>query len=181
MTQRIPLTKGQVALVDDADYRWLAQWDWRFSSAGYALRTIYPHNKRRDIQMHRVIMDAQRGQLVDHINGNRLDNRRCNLRLVSRSQNQWNRRKNRKGSSPYKGVSYHRKGWHARIRWHRRRLHLGYYDTPEMAARVYDATARHLFGEYALLNFPRDSVSPDLEALLDRFLATWRAVLELAA
>jgi hypothetical protein len=171
MTRRIPLTQGKVALVDDADYPWLAPWDWRFSSAGYALRTIYPNDQRRHFHLHRVLMNAQRGQLVDHINGNRLDNRRANLRLVTRSQNQWNRRPNAKGSSPYKGVCWHRKGWMSRIRVHERRLHLGYYPTPELAAQVYDAAARRLFGLYAQLNFPHLPPSPALETLLDRRLA----------
>jgi hypothetical protein len=101
MSRVIPLTKGKLAIVDDADYHWLCQWRWVFSSNGYAMRTVTDNGRRRFFQMHRVIMGAQPGQLVDHIDGNRLNNTRDNLRIVTHSQNNWNRKPNR--GHRYKG------------------------------------------------------------------------------
>jgi hypothetical protein len=168
MTRLIPLTKGKVAIVDRDDYDWLCQWRWVFSSNGYAMRTITENGRRRFFQMHRVIMGAQRGQLVDHIDGNRLNNTRDNLRIVTRSQNNWNRRPNK--GHRYKGVYSHARGWHARIRYLNKRIHLGYFDDPVTAARVYDAAALHLFGHFARPNFPDEPVSEDIQAQLLRIL-----------
>jgi hypothetical protein len=168
MTRMIPLTKGRTTIVDDDDYDWLFRWNWVFSSSGYALRTVTENGRRRFFQMHRVIMDAQPGQLVDHIDGNRLNNSRDNLRIVTRSQNNWNRKPNR--GHRYKGVYPHARGWHARIRVNNRRLHLGYFDEACAAARVYDAAAHHFFGHFARPNFPDKPVSLEVQALLLRIL-----------
>jgi hypothetical protein len=166
----MPLTQGRVALVDDADYAYPTQWRWRYDTSGYAVRKVYQAGKLTRIFMHRVILNAQPGQLVDHIDGNRLNNTRANLRIVTPSQNQWNRAKNHSGSSPYKGVSLHTRGWMARVRVYGKRIHLGYFVTPELAARVYDAAALHFFGVYARLNFPDLPIAADTEALLTAIL-----------
>lgn len=91
--KEIPLTNGGVALVDDADHDTLAVYRWNRHTQGYATRTCA--TRRRTIYMHREITGAQRGEEVDHINRNGLDNQRANLRLVTRSVNQGNRGKNR--------------------------------------------------------------------------------------
>ena len=106
--------------------------------------------------LHRWLLDAQPGQLVDHIDGNPLNNRRSNLRLATRSQNQANRRRNRTSRSRYKGVTWHQgqQRWMARIQVNGRRITIGYYADPLQAAYEYDAFARTYFGEYARVNFP---------------------------
>jgi len=104
--------------------------------------------------MHRLIMGNPQGMEVDHINGNGLDNRRCNLRVVTTSQNQANQHA-RRGRSSFKGVFKQRSRWRARIHVQQKGINLGSFLTEEEAARAYDAAALHYFGEHACLNFPR--------------------------
>jgi hypothetical protein len=146
-------------LVDDADYDRLSQFNWLYSPHGYAMRTYTKNKRRYFIQMHREIMNAQPGELVDHIDRDRLNNTRANFRIVDRSQNMWNRNPNKKSAVSYKGVSKHVRGWHVRIRVHGQRIHLGYFDDPRLAAQVYDAAASRLFGEFARINFPEEPLS----------------------
>jgi hypothetical protein len=99
-------------------------------------------------------MDAKPGEIVDHINGNTMDNRRCNLRFATRSQNSGNKRKV-VAKSGFKGVYKKQKvkpRWGAAIRKDGQQHFLGYYDTPEEAAMAYDKMAVDLFGEYACTN-----------------------------
>lgn len=109
--------------------------------------------------MHRLILDAPDGVDVDHINRNKLDNRKANLRLVSRSHNMMNTDLRSTNTSGYKGVSWSQVAgkWEARIRRDERQYFLGLYPTSDDAARAYDAKARELFGDVAVLNFPDDS------------------------
>lgn len=109
--------------------------------------------------MHRVILGVTDPQMqVDHINHDGLDNRRCNLRLATNQQNQFNRRPNLNASSPYRGVS--RVGtddkWEVEIIVDGERTYLGSYYVEELAARVYDVAAVARFGEFANTNFPID-------------------------
>lgn len=173
MPKHIPLTRGQSALVSDADYDWLNQWRWLVVGPGYAGRFEGPKGAHRMVYMHRAVLDAQPGQRVDHINGDRLDNRRENLRLVSGSQNQQNRRLASHSTSGYKGVCWHRgtRKWHTRITVNRKRIHLGYYEDLETAALVYDAAARLFFGEYARPNYPDRPTPPRIAGLLAHVLA----------
>lgn len=177
MSKTIPLTAGRVAVVDDADYEWLSRWKWWFSPGvkikdeGYAARkTTMVNGKRTTIAMHRQIMGAKPGEQVDHVNGDKLDNRRANLRPATRSQNGSNRikfRGRKEGgayTSRFKGVSWNRRygKWYAHIGINRKRFHLGRFDDEIEAAKAYDAKAIELHGKYALLNFPR---SAEREAL----------------
>ena len=161
--REIPLTQGKVAVVDDADYEWLSRYRWMASMAraGYwrAVRWVGTRAKHRAVFMHREIIGAQPGQLVDHRNGDGLDNRRANLRACSSRQNQQNRRGSW-AASGYKGVhQLHRllsKPWVAQIQVEGRSMHLGYFATPEEAAEAYDAAATTHFGDFAYLNFPAE-------------------------
>jgi len=94
--------------------------------------------------------------MIDHINGNGLDDRRANMRTCTNQQNMRNLRKRRSGSSIYKGVYYdkRRRTWYARICHNGKNIHLGTFATEIEAARAYDRAARRLFGEFARLNFP---------------------------
>ena len=154
----IELTQGQVALVDDDDYEWLNQWKWCAHWQGlrwYAVRrapTI--DGKQYKIRMHRVVIDAQPGQQVDHKDRDGLNNRRDNLRLCTNSQNQANRGKQAGCSSKFKGVTWHKQTgkWQARIRVHRKGIYLGVFDDEVEAGRAYDDAAIEHFGEFARLN-----------------------------
>jgi hypothetical protein len=160
----IPLTQGQVAVIDDEDaervlaYKWSATWCKR-GRRWYAVRSVGPENSRGSIRMHRFILDAPPNQKVDHINQDGLDNRRSNLRFATNSQNGCNRKATRISSTGLKGVWPNRitGRFGARIQHLGVRRHLGYYDTAEAAARAYDEAARRLHGEFACLNFPEMS------------------------
>lgn len=103
--------------------------------------------------IHRVIMNAQKGQLIDHINHDGLDNRRCNLRICTHTQNNINRRKF-KGASVFKGVSWCTRlnRWRAQIRPSGCSIYLGYFKHEKDAARAYNEKAKEMFGEFACLN-----------------------------
>lgn len=126
--KRIPLTQGKFALVDDDLFDYLNQWKWNYHS-GYATRDL------RTIRMHRVIMNAQKGQVIDHINRDRLDNRRSNLRFVNVSQNNHNTSLRRDNTSGYKGIHFNKnKGiWTVRIQVENKRYYVGGYKTLEEA------------------------------------------------
>jgi hypothetical protein len=171
MSQRIPLTRGAFALVDDADYSWLSQWRWRLNSHGYAIRSITVEDHEVHFSMHRVIMNARRGQFVDHIDHNRLNNTRANLRFVTRQQNMRYRRRFHNSSTSFKGVTFMHGKWHVRIGLDGANIHLGFFDDLKTAAQVYDAAAKRLFGEFALPNLPDHETPPAVEAVVEAALA----------
>lgn len=158
MAKTIELTRGMSAIVDDEDYEWINKWKWQCSTRGYAIRNtnvIDAGGKKKtvSIHMHRIIAETPQGKITDHINGNQLDNRRCNLRVCSSSQNQANKNAI---SGNYKGVTWWKKGdgWEANICHEGDQMCLGYYKSEIDAAIAYDKAATRLFGEYARLNFP---------------------------
>jgi hypothetical protein len=153
----IPLGDGVYAYVDAADYEWLNQWQWRLHG-GYAARHVNRKGKYGVIFMHREIMQPPAGRIVDHINGNKVDNTRANLRNITPGQNVQNKRKHRGTSSIYKGVSYYKAGhcWRAQVVLGKESFYLGQFDSEVEAARAYDYKAVELFGEFARPNFPED-------------------------
>lgn len=161
--QRVPLSRGLFALVDDADYaRVIAAGPWHVRPNGpraYAQRRMLRTGVRQTTQSLHTFLTGW--PLVDHINGDGLDNQRHNLRQATGTQNNANARRRADNRSGFKGVSRRpdRRSWHARIQADRKLRHLGDYATPEAAARAYDAAARELFGEFARLNFPMETTS----------------------
>ena len=148
----IELTQYKFALVDAADYDALSAVKWRANTQPHTTYAVR-ESEGRTVQMHRVITAAPQGVEVDHINGDGLDNRRDNLRLCSRKENQRNKRVT-PHSSKYKGVTWntsHGK-WQARIRIDGRQKHLGYFTDEIDAGRAYDEAAVKAFGEFARLN-----------------------------
>jgi hypothetical protein len=151
--KQIPLTKGKFTIVDDEDYEELSKYSWCLSTSGYA-RGVY---KGKAIQMHRVINNTPIGMGTDHINWDRLDNRRSNLRTASRSQNQANIKKPRrhKGvTSQYKGVCWYKNlnKWLSSIMVDQKRIYLGYFENEGDAAKAYNKNALKYFGEFAYQN-----------------------------
>jgi hypothetical protein len=152
--RHIALTKGYFATVDAADYEWLSKYKWTALVTGakvYAIRA----EKGKTILMHREIMNAPAGMVVDHIDGNGANNRRTNLRLCTRAQNLYNS-KPRASRSQYKGVRFEKRTgkWIAEITHRGKKHYLGAFDNEIEAAHAYDQKARTLFGEFAHLNFP---------------------------
>lgn len=155
--KEIELTQGKFAMVDDEDYEFLTQWKWRHGCThNYAVRTqhyrVNKKGKGKTIQMHRIVMDAPKGIMVDHINGNSLDNRKENLRFCNNGQNQSNSLSKKGSSSVYKGVNFHKNKWRATITINKKSLHLGTYDTEKEAALAYNTKAKEVFGDFSRLN-----------------------------
>lgn len=143
----VPLANGEWALIDAEDYNKVKHCNWaKEKSRGYALSCT-----RHKVSMHRLIMDTPADLLTDHINHNKLDNRKSNLRFCTASQNQWNK-PSYGGTSKYKGVSRRRNKWKASIGKNNKSHHIGYFDTEEEAALAYNAKAKKYFGEFACLN-----------------------------
>jgi hypothetical protein len=156
----IPLTQGKYAIVDAEDYERVSRYKWCLSRSGnqlYAQRRS--HGKT--IRMHQFIMNPPKGMVVDHIDGNGLNNRRSNLRICTRRQNGWNLRRRKRPGAPsqYVGVYPYkdRPGkWYVKVQCRGEVTNLGPFDSDIEAARARDRKARELFGEFARLNFPED-------------------------
>jgi hypothetical protein len=152
-----PSGAGRVALVDDEDYELVIKYRWRPKRESHTTYAMATAPGDSTIKMHQVIMGANG---VDHRNGDGLDNRRSNLRLATVSQNAMNKKRCRRPTvSGYKGVAWRheRSTWIARIYLDGRQIYLGQFGSAQEAARAYDAAARDLFGEFALLNFPEEA------------------------
>jgi len=163
--REIPLTQGKVAIVDDEDFEELSKYKWHASRGRhtfYAIRTLGKHPHMQTIHMHREILKPPLLLLCDHINHDGLDNRRCNLRICTYSQNLWNQRL-QGGTSVYKGVYFdkRRNKWQAYItpKPKGERQHLGRFAKEIDAALAYDNAAAKFFGEFARLNFPEEGIN----------------------
>lgn len=151
--KEIKLTQGKMAIVDDDIWDFLSQYKWcavRFRDTYYAVKNVWFGNKKsRSAYLHHVIVGRPiNGFKVDHINGNSLDNRRQNLRIVTNRENIINSRRFREGrtSSRYPGVSWHKteKTWRASIQINGRQVHLGHYQNELDAANAYKAAFKKL-------------------------------------
>jgi hypothetical protein len=169
--KKIPLTQGKFAIVDDEDYEWLMQWKWharKVNGRFYACRRLSRRLGHAYVHMHQEILRPPPGYECDHINRDPLDNRRANLRKATRRQNMRNRGKCRTSASRFKCVIWdaERGKWASHIgvflNGKRKLIHLGRFNTEEEAARAYDMAAIHYFGEFASLNFPRDTYNLEL-------------------
>lgn len=151
-TAYIPLGTSNI-VVDVSDLSTALSYKWELSKSGYARRKARREGVRTTEYLHRVIAGAKPGDIVDHINRDKLDCRRSNLRLVSPTQNNMNRppNANRRDGLAYKGVYKNRKGgtFSAKLCG----KYLGNFSSAEDAARAYDEEARSRFGSVALLNF----------------------------
>lgn len=165
--KEIKLTQGMVALIDDEDFERIDEVCWCAARSGNlyaAKRSVFDHITGQWLNeyMHWWILPLKYGYTIDHINGDELDNRRCNLRYATQQQQTMNKAKtSSKCSSKYKGVSYQKmpyqnplkKPWRASLMYNGRRQSLGFYATEEEAAQAYDRRAVKIFGEFARLNF----------------------------
>jgi hypothetical protein len=155
MTVSIPLTRGFAALVDEADAACLNQWKWRVIACNglfYACRWGEKvDGKRRLVLMHRAILDAPKGMVVDHVNGDGLDNTRANIRLATHFQNNGNRRTNYNSATGLKGVVIRKNqpGYSARIMVNGVGISKSGFKTAEAAKAHYDMLAAAAFGEFA--------------------------------
>jgi len=159
MSKKIQLTQGKYAIVDDDDYERLSIRKWYAQKGGIdfiaARQCSCPYyDQRFAVLMHRQITSCPRGLQVDHINHNTLDNRKCNLRICTNSQNHGNMIIQRDKSSKYKGVTWNskRKKWIASIGENGKNYYLGSFEDEIEAAKTYIRAARKQFGDFALVN-----------------------------
>ena len=145
------LKSGKVIKVDDEDYDYLSRFSWWTMTQGYAVTEA---NGRQVMMVHEILGRPPEGYDVDHINGDKLDNQRHNLRLVTRATNMQNRIRKKKNPTGFLGVHPNNNKFIARIGYNYKILNLGTFASPEAAARTYDKAARKLHGLHALTNFP---------------------------
>lgn len=163
------LVKNQIVLLDAEDYIWASKLEWRIDTGGYVARWV----EKKVIFLHREILQKKLGrqlsldEFTDHKNGNKLDNRRSNLRPATRSQNQANSKRINK--SGFRGVKKNDRGtkWRAVIEQNGKKIFVGNFQTASDAAHAYNLKATELFGEFATLNTlsPSDTLESRVSAL----------------
>lgn len=160
--KKIQLGKGEFTLVDDEDFCKLSLIKWRILKArGYTKDYVYGYisSKKRHIFLHRFLMNPQIGMVVDHINGDGLDNRKKNLRICTTQENSRSRRFLQKNNTTgYQGVKKNKNGWESQIKVNGKMKYLGYSKDKTKAAKIYDEAAKKYHGEFATLNFPKREI-----------------------
>ncbi len=161
--RRIKLTRGKYAIVDPEDFEELNQYKWHCNSRGYAKRAIPNESgkgpKQVQVAMHNQICPVPEGMFADHINRDRLDNRKANLRPATLKQNLWNRKLAPKNvKTRYRGVNWDksRQKWRVSLKVDGSRRKFGSFTDETEAAKRYDEIAKKYRGEFAVLNFPDD-------------------------
>lgn len=144
--KHIKLTNGKETIVDDDDFEFLSQWRWSYTK-GYAFRK---DKDRKTIYIHRVINKTPNNLITDHVNRNKLDNRKSNLRTATFGQNNLN--SVRRNKSGYRGVISHQGKWMATIKSNCKFKYLGIFNNKEEAALAYNQAAIKHFGKLANLN-----------------------------
>jgi len=146
--------KGYEVLIDDVLAPAVMARKWHIADRKrgiyFATSVKLPNGKRYDIKLHRFVCEAPPGMLVDHKNGDHLDCRLENLRVCTIAQNTQNQPMKKSNKTGYRGVSFHKQSgkYRAVISHNGQYIHIGYYDTPEIAAEKYRAEAKKLFGEF---------------------------------
>ena len=152
-TMLLQLTQNKWAVIDEQDWEKVKDHTWHTE---IARKTFYATTSinGRSVRMHRLIMDPGKGEIVDHRDGNGLNNRRSNLRVCNNSQNLRNRGLPASNKTGFKGVykPKDRKKYTAQIKTDSKSLYLGSFSDPVDAAKAYDAAARAIFGEFAMTN-----------------------------
>jgi len=133
--KQIPLTKGKFAIVDDEDFEYLNRWKWHINTKGYAVRKVYigsGHKNRvgKNFYIHTLVNKTPDNMQTDHINRNKLDNRKVNLRTVDNQKNHFNMPLFKNNKSGYAGVCWFKRdgNWHAQITLNYKKIHLGYFN-----------------------------------------------------
>lgn len=153
MSYKIELTQGKFAIIDDEDYELVSRYKWHYRTCdGYAATSVGGRKNKKGILMHRLIAKTPNDMRTDHISRDRLDNRKCNIRICTNSQNLGNSIGYSK-KTKYKGLDLLPNGkWRARINIGHKSIHLGVRITECDAAKLYDEASIKHFGEFALTN-----------------------------
>ncbi len=154
----IPLTRNKFAIIDSEDFERISKYKWNCLKTGYASTSVGGRKNKIMLYMHRVIMFPCNGFVIDHINGNKLDNRKSNLRWCLQSENSKNRIKSsiKNKTSIFKGVYKRKDGrkkcWTAIIKINRKNLIIGSFYEEKEAALAYNKAAKKYYGNFAKLN-----------------------------
>lgn len=141
--------RNQYVLIDNEDFKWAYEYKWSLQN-GYAKTWI----NGRNMPMHRLLMNCPVNKEVDHINVNKLDNRKKNLRICTREENCRNTNIQKNNTSGFKGVYwFQNRYWRAKIQFKNKRIHLGFFRNKIDAAKAYNEAAKIYFGEFARLNY----------------------------
>lgn len=153
----IELTQGKFAVVDDEDYEYISMFKWHLSYSGYVASSVYnPETKRsKHLLMHRFLTPCPKGKQVDHIDGDRLNNCRDNLRICTLAENRSNSGRYTTNTSGHRGIQWRsdKKKWRARIFHDKKEYFLGYFADKDKAVEVWRRVAKLLYGEF--VNFDR--------------------------
>lgn len=158
--KEIELTQGYKTMVDDDKYDYLMQWNWCVQINNHGKNPYVVRRKGSGyIFMHQELLPCEDGYYPDHIDNNGLNNQLSNLRKATREQNRANSRPS--SSTGYKGVTKDHNSYRAGITINKIYINLGFYKTPEEAARAYDKKAKEVWGHFAWLNFPKGDTKND--------------------
>lgn len=159
------LIKNKEILIDKKDISIFNKYNWHISDTGYVVWRGNKNGKKQTIRLHRLLLNITDSKIkIDHINRNKLDNRRKNLRVCNNMENSYNRSGDKNANTKYKGV-FERKInnktiYAAYIQYNRTNLFLGNYDNIKDAALAYDRAAEKYHKNYAFLNFPKTKALP---------------------
>jgi hypothetical protein len=152
-------SNGVKTIVDDDDFEVYGKLRWKCDGVGYVRRNIRVNGKHKTVYLHRLVIGDPHGYQVDHKNGNKVDNRKENLRKATGSQQRANTRLRKDNPHGLKGVTWikNNKNWVAQICLKGRHVHLGVFTCKKEAAKAYDRAALKHFGEFACTNFGEQS------------------------
>ncbi len=153
---KIKLTKGKFTLVDDELGEYINQFSWYYSSSGYAARRMRQNESKpgKMILLHRFILGLENSSQVDHINRDRLDNRKINLRFATQTEQNFNSKKRKNSTSKYKGVHWQKdiKRWRSVITINNKKVNLGTFLDENLAAEAYNKAASKYYKDFVNLN-----------------------------
>jgi hypothetical protein len=150
-TMELETSRGVKYLIDAQDLHLVESYNWHLDTSGYIYRHRWSNGKDKPVRLHRIIINADKDIDVDHINGIRTDNRRCNLRACTRQQNIFNSSKRCTNTTGYKGVYLDKrnKRFRARIKINGLEIPLGYFETALEASEAYNKAASEYHKEFA--------------------------------
>jgi hypothetical protein len=157
---RFPINNSTTILIDKEDLNLLTKYKWHVGGIGYIYSAKWDYSKgwrnrkNMSIALHRLLIKAKKGEVVDHINGDIHDNRKSNLRICTQQQNAINKKRQKNNTSGYVGVSWSKilNKWEAYICPNYKKINLGFFENKSEAALKYNEAARKYYKNFARVN-----------------------------